>query len=91
MQYSQEQLEKIKELAGLLMRPDHIALLTQIDVEEFKRNLKHKTSEVYIAYETGRANTILELRSQELKLAKLGSPAAVEAVQKFIIDQEIDE
>lgn len=91
MQYSTEQLEKIKELASQLMRPDHIALLAGLDQDEFKRKIKHKGGDVYLAYETGRAETILELRKQELKLAKLGSPLAVEMVHKFITDQEKNE
>ena len=91
MKYSQEQLQKIKELASQLMRPDHIALLIEVDPEEFKRNIKHKSSEAYKAYETGKAETILELRKQELQLAKLGSPLAVEMVNRFRIDQEQNE
>ena len=78
MKYSEEQLEKIKELASQLMRPDHIALLIAVEPEEFKRNIKHKRSEAYCAYESGKAETTLELRKQELKLAKLGSPLAVD-------------
>jgi len=88
MQYSDEQLNRIKELASELMRPDHIALLMGIDQDELKRKIKHKGGDAYLAYETGRAETILELRKQELKLAKLGSPLAVEMVHKFMIDQE---
>jgi len=91
MQYSAEQLGKIKELASQLMRAEHIALLMDIDYEEFKRKIKHKGSEAYRAYETGKAETILELRIQELKLAKLGSPLAVDMVHRFIVDQEENE
>lgn len=88
MQYSLEQLEMIKKYASELMRPDHISLLMGIDQDEFKRKIRHRGGEAYIAYETGRAETILELRRQELKLAKLGSPLAVEMVHKFLIDQD---
>jgi len=91
MQYSAEQLEKIKELSSQLMRPEHIALLLELDYEEFKRKIKHKSSEAYKAYETGKAETILELRKQEIKLAKLGSPLAVDMVHRFIVDQEENE
>lgn len=91
MQYLPEQLEKIKEMASQLMRAEHIALLIGVDLEEFRRNIKHQGSPAYIAYETGKAETILELRKQELKLAKLGSPLAVEMVHKFIIDQQQNE
>ncbi len=91
MKYSQGQLTTIKDLASQLMRPDHIALLIDVDPEEFKRKIKNKSSEVYKAYETGKAETILELRKQEIKLSKLGSPAAVEMVRYFAIDQEQNE
>jgi len=91
MQYSAEQLEKIKELASQLMRPEHIALLLEIDYEEFKRKIKHKGGDAYKAYESGKAETILELRKGEIQLAKLGSPLAVDMVHRFIIDQEENE
>lgn len=91
MLYSAEQLEKIKEMASELMRPEHIALLIGVEQDDFKRHIKHKGSPAYIAYETGKAETILELRRQELKLAKLGSPLAVEMVHRFIADQELNE
>ena len=91
MHYSPEQLEKIKELASQLMRPDHIALLIGVDQEEFKRKIKHKGSDVYKAYESGKAETILELRKQEIKLALLGSPLAVDMVRRFMVDQEENE
>lgn len=91
MPYSAEQLEKIKELASQLMRPDHIALLIGVDQEEFKRKIKHKGSDAYKAYESGKAETILELRKQEIKLALLGSPLAVDIVRRFLVDQEENE
>lgn len=91
MPYSAEQLEKIKELASQLMRPDHIALLIDADPEELKRKIKHKGSDAYTAYETGKAETILELRKQEIKLALLGSPLAVDMVRRFLVDQEENE
>ncbi len=91
MQYSAEQLKQIKELASQLMRPDHIALLTGVDPEELKRKIKHKGSEAWKAYETGKAETILELRKQEIKLSRLGSPLAVDMVRRFMVDQEENE
>lgn len=91
MQYSTEQLEQIKEMAAELMRPEHIALLIGVDQDEFMRHIKHRGSPAYIAYETGKAETIRELRKQELKLAKLGSPLAVEMVHRFIVDEEQNE
>ena len=35
--------------------------------------------------------TIVELRKQEIDMAKLGSPMAVELTQKYIIEQKLNE
>lgn len=91
MTYSKEQLEKIRELAGYLMRPDQIARLIEVPPDELKAAIKTKDSIVQIAYETGKAQTILEFRKQEVSLAKMGSPLAVELMEKFIIDQKLGE
>ena len=86
--YSKEILEKIKEYAGYLLLPDQIAQLLEIDKKEFKDNLRKKNHPLAKAYENGKLETILELRKQEIQLAKLGSPMAVELVNKFIIEQK---
>lgn len=91
MTFSNEQLEKIRELAGYLMRPDQIARLIDIPPEKLKTAIKQKNSPAQIAYETGKAETILEFRKQEVTMAKMGSPLAVELMERFIIDQKLGE
>ncbi|MFK5856591.1 MAG: hypothetical protein QM503_10700 [Bacteroidota bacterium] len=86
--YSEEILEKVKEYAGYLLLPDQIAQLLELDKQEFKDHLRKKRHPLSKAYENGKLETILELRKQEIQLAKLGSPMAVEMVSKFIIEQK---
>lgn len=88
MTFSKEQLEKIRELAGFLMRPDQIARLIDIPPGKLRTAIKTTDSPAQIAYETGKAETILEFRKQEVTLAKMGSPLAVEMMERFIIDQK---
>jgi hypothetical protein len=89
--YSTEVLHQIKEYASYLLRPEQIARLIDCYPDEFKQLLKRKKHPVAVAYEKGKTETILAVRKQEIELAKLGSPMAVEMVAKFIIDQELYE
>lgn len=89
--YSDEILDKIKEYASFLLRPDQIARSLDIDPLEFKQTLRRKKHPATIAYEKGKVETILLIRKQEIELAKLGSPMAIDMVNKFIIDQELNE
>lgn len=88
MKFSSEQIEQIKEYAGYLLKPDQIARLLDVDPIEFKSFLKQKNHPAAEAYEKGKTETILEIRKQEIKLAKLGSPIALDLVSKFIIEQK---
>ncbi len=89
--YSEETLNKIKEYAGYLLKPDQIARLLDIDQRKFKEFLRDRNHPVTTAYESGKCETILEIRKQEIQLAKLGSPLAIELVNKFIIEQKMGE
>ncbi len=89
--YSEDQLNKIKEYAGYLMKVDQIALLLDIDLQKFKQDIRNQSSPAYKAYHLGKAETILEIRKQEIQLAKLGSPMAVDLVNRFTHEQKISE
>lgn len=88
MEFSKDQIELIKEYSGYLLKPDQIAMLIGVNPDEFKMTLRNKKHPGSIAYETGKAETILEIRKQEIQLAKLGSPIALDLVSKFIIEQK---
>lgn len=91
MYSQQETIEKIKEFAGLLLTPDQISILLDIDAQQFKTTLRDTTNPITKAYNLGKTEIILEIRKQEIQLARLGSPMAVELFNNFILEQKIGE
>ena len=91
MEYNSSQLEKVQEYAGLLMNVSDISVLIGVNENIFREDIGNKNKAVSIAYRKGQIETVLELRKQEIDMAKLGSPMAVELIQKYIIDQKMSE
>jgi hypothetical protein len=91
MEYNSNQLEKVQEYAGLLMNVSDISVLIGVNEDSFREDIGNKNTAVSSAYRKGKIETVLELRKQEIDLAKLGSPMAVELIQKYIIDQKMSE
>jgi hypothetical protein len=80
-------IDRIKEYASLLMPVPDIAVLIGIDEDELRTEIADKSTEASKAYRLGRAETVLEIRRQEIALAKAGSPMAVELMQDYLLDQ----
>jgi len=91
MEYNSSQLEKVQEYAGLLMNVSDISVLIGVNEDSFREDIGNKNTTVSIAFRKGQIETVLELRKQEIEMAKLGSPLAVELIQKYIIDQKMSE
>ena len=91
MEYNSNQLEKVQEYAGLLMTVSDISVLIGVNEDSFREDIGNKNSAVSCAFRKGQIETVLELRKQEIEMAKLGSPMAVELIQKYIIDQKMSE
>lgn len=91
MEYSEEQLQKIREYAGLLMTITDIAVLMDFDEDELRSDITNKSNPAYKAYRLSKTQTILELHRQEIDLAKLGSPIGIESIQKYMLDQKLNE
>lgn len=89
--YSQEQIQKISELASELTPPRDIAVLLGIDVDVFKAQLSDKHSAAHQAYFKAKAETAHALRKQELEFARVGSPLAVQMTGSFLQDMTADE
>lgn len=91
MQYTSEQLSKIEELASNLMPIDCIAILSDIDEDLLRQDIANKNNPAGKAYRLGKAKTMLEIQRQEISLAKLASPAAVENATRYITEMETKE
>jgi hypothetical protein len=91
MQYTNEQLSTIEDLASNLMPIEYIAILASIDEDQFRQAIENKSSPASRAYRLGKAKTMLEIQRQEITLAKLASPAAVENVSRYLTEMETNE
>lgn len=79
MDYSQEQLEQIEELARILTPASEISALLKLENEDlFLLDLSLKGSPARVAFMRGMATTAQELRSKNLELAKACAPSAIE-------------
>ena len=63
----------------------------KVDCDELKADISNKYSEVSKRYRKGQLNIIIDLHKQEIDLAKLGSPMAMENTRKFILSQKLSE
>lgn len=91
MVYSTEQIEQIKEYAGYLVKVSDIAVLIKVDPDVLRRDISDKKNPAFLAYRTGKANTALLLRKQEIDMAKVGSPLAVQLTSTYLMEMEDDE
>lgn len=91
MEFTQSDLDKIREYAALFLTISEIAILLKMNEDELREEISKKTSCIGLAYRRGKLETILDLRRQEIELAKLGSPIGLELTQKYMLDQKINE
>ena len=91
MDYSTQQLLKVSELAGFLTPISDIAVIMCIDVDVLRMDIRDRSTPVSLAYHKAKAETALKLRKQELELANVGSPLAVQQTKGYLLDMESDE
>lgn len=91
MNYSEQQLLQIEKLSALYMTITDIAMLINVNTETLREDIGCKQSEVHCAYLRGKATSKLTLRKQEMKLAMVGSPLALENCRISLLVMEDDE
>ena len=91
MQYTAEQLEQVEQLASIYMKITDIALIIEVDETALREDIERTTSEVSRAYRKGKALSKVALHQQEMNLAKVGSPLALENARNNLLDMEDDE
>lgn len=91
MQFSVEDIEKLKEYAGLFLTLEEIAVLMDKDLEEFRADFRNKQSELYKAYRLGQVTSKANLRRPVIKMASHGSPQAELLADKYITEQSLSE
>lgn len=89
MDLSQEQLDKIKELAGNFMNIEEIALIMDLDPDPFITEVTRRRSSAWKSYKTGIAESKNAIRQREIEMAKHGSPQAVQQADKYMTEQNL--
>lgn len=91
MKYSPEQLTAIEQMATICTPPSEIAVLLDLPEEAFKADIAMSGSPARQAYLKGKLSTKIEIRKPMVTLARVGSPAALEMVDRALLDMEDDE
>ncbi len=91
MTYSDKELQQIEQMASLYLPISDIALILGINAEVLRRDIKIKESPAANAYLKGKVSSKIALRKQEMMLAKVGSPLALDNVRRALMDMEDDE
>ena len=91
MNLTDQQLEEIKELASLLLEPEEIAVLLDIDTSSFLNEIESRRGEVYQAYFRGKTETKKAILENVIKMARHGSPQAEELTKEFMHKQNLAE
>lgn len=91
MNFSKEQIENIEKWAGIFMPISDMAIMMNIPADMLRDEIRNRNTEVSIAYHRGKASSRLKLHHQEMLLAQVGSPLAIENAHRNLLDMEDDE
>ena len=91
MDFTPEQLEQIKKYASIYLPITDIAMLMDIPADMLRDEIRNKSTEVSRAYHKGKAASRVKLHHQEMLLAQVGSPLAIENAHRNLLDMEDDE
>lgn len=91
MEYTAEQLEQVEQLAAIYMKITDIALIIEVDANVLRDDIASPATGVGRAYRRGKAMSKAALHKQEMDLAKIGSPLALENARQNLLDMEDDE
>lgn len=91
MTFTEKELEQIEQLASLYLSVTDIATVMGVRPEELRKQIRIKDDPVAIAYQKGKTMRKVQLRKQEIQLAQVGSPLALENARLALIDMEDDE
>lgn len=91
MEYSEDIVEQVEKYASIYLPISDIAAIIEVPPDVLREDIADKASPVSRAYMRGKAASKVKLRTQEMKLAMIGSPLALENARKNLLDMEDDE
>ena len=84
-------LEQIEQFASIYLKISDMAIILDIPAEQLREDIADRSTEVSKRYHKGKAASKVKLLHQEMQLAYVGSPLALENAQKNLMDMEDDE
>lgn len=91
MTYSTDELQQIEKYASIYLKISDIADLLDIPADVLRSDIADRGTDVSKAYRRGKAASKVKLHSQEMMLAQVGSPLALENARANLLDMEDDE
>ena len=91
MNYSQDCLTEIENMASLYLPISDMAVILDIPADVLREDIANHSSDVSKAYRRGKIASKLKLHKQEMTLAMIGSPQALANARENLLDMEEDE
>ena len=91
MTYSTDELQQIEKYASIYLKISDIAVILDIPADMLRSDIADRGTDVSKAYRRGKAASKVKLHSQEMMLAQVGSPLAIENAHRNLLDMEDDE
>lgn len=91
MNLSQNIIDTIERCASVYLPISDIAVIINVSPNVLRSEIADKSSPAHKAYISGKTKSKLKLLEQEMELAQIGSPQAIENVHKNLLAMEDDE
>ena len=91
MDYTEDILTKVEQYASISLKISDMAVILGISPTTLRSDIADRTTEVSKRYHRGKAASRVKLLHQEMQLAYVGSPLALENTRNNLLDMEDDE
>lgn len=91
MTYTEDILTKVEQYASIYLKISDMAVILGISPTQLRSDIADRTTEVSKRYHRGKAASRVKLLHQEMQLAYVGSPLALENARNNLLDMEDDE
>ena len=91
MTYSEDILTKVEQYASIYLKISDMAVILGISPTVLRSDIADRTTEVSKRYHRGKAASRVKFLHQEMQLAYVGSPLALENTRNNLLDMEDDE
>ena len=91
MVYTEEQLKQVEQFASIYLKISDMAVILDVSPTLLREDIADRNSEVSKRYYRGKAASRVKLLHQEMQLAYVGSPLALENTRNNLLDMEDDE